>query len=714
MGYSVDGSTEGPSLPQSVWRYRWLVGGLVLLGILGAALFSATQPTLYEGVVRIFVTAEEGAAGEPERTVISHAQFIESRTVSDRVIALTGNRLTGKELEERLKVEPSPDGDFITIRARDTTSTNAAALADAVDLAYRQILSEQRQTAANQTIEALQGVQARLASELTRIRRQRRTDASPALQAEEQAKIRELEATANKIEETSSDAAGFPPGLQDKAAVPDEPVQPKPLLALAIGAVVGLVIGVALAWLLAARRRAKPGEDSAESQAHIDDGRHEPVEVGHDRVEHPRTEGATARAASGVGATASEIQDSAEQVRVAEDQDERVTGAVGQTVNSLDKDPDLLYSLSEWLESQHQNYPQVTAERLRDRLLFERVAVLLKTDEGLDLAGCVGWQPNGVGSVGHRDPSILNMLRGSGARQVGSEERDELLNGLLGDEIQTVIVAPLEHENVAFGMLLVGQEESDSQAPQQMNGSFDRLGSFARSVAPDLHAWLLLHKLREQLASYGKAQVQTTSPAGSKPAAGEPSAKAPSAKSEPPAVEPEPAAEPDPPAAEPETPSPKSEPPPSAESEPPSAESEPSSAGSEPPPTADSKPPPPTAESGPPPTAESGAPPTAESEPPSAWPVYPAESEPPAAESESPVGEPSAKAPSAKAPSAKAPSANAPSTKAPSAKAPSTKAPSAKAPSTKAPSTKSAPPSTPHRQPASSVDQQNEHQIARG
>jgi hypothetical protein len=45
MGYPLDGLIEGPSLPQSVWRYKWLIGCIVLFGILGAFLFSATQPT---------------------------------------------------------------------------------------------------------------------------------------------------------------------------------------------------------------------------------------------------------------------------------------------------------------------------------------------------------------------------------------------------------------------------------------------------------------------------------------------------------------------------------------------------------------------------------------------------------------------------------------------------------------------------------------------
>ena len=514
MGYPLDGWIEGPGLPQSVWRYKWLVGGLVLLGILGASLLSATQPTRYEGVVRIFVTAEEGAAGDPERIVTSHAAFIESPTVSDRVIALTGNRLTRKELEQRLTVEPSTNGNFITIRAIDATPGNAAGLADGVDLAYRQILSEQRQEAANQAIAALESAQGRLASELARIQKQRRTGDTPALEAEEQAKKRQMEATANKIEETSADAAGPPPALQDKAAVPDEPAQPKPLRAAAIGAVVGLVIGVALAWWLAARRRVRPGEDIAESQAHGED-----LEVATDAVddvvEHPLTHEPVAHAALHVGASPSDIQQSPEQVpRLAEVDHNGVTGSVRQTANSLDKDDDLLSSLAEWLESQHQNFPQITAERLRDRLLFERVAVLLKTDDGLDLAGCVGWHPDGGGPVGRYDLSILTKLGANGARLIESADRRELVSaGLLGEEAQTIVVAPLEHENVAFGALLVGQAGGDSEASPQVNGSFDGIVSFARSVAPDLHAWLLLHRVREQLASHGKAQDGDHEPA---------------------------------------------------------------------------------------------------------------------------------------------------------------------------------------------------------
>ena len=184
----------------------------------------------------------------------------------------------------------------------DTTPENAAGLANAVDLAYRQILSEQRRAAANQTIAALEAVQARLASELAQIRQQRRTNDSPALEAEEQAKRRETEATANKIEETSADAAGSPPVLQDTAAVPDEPVQPKPLLAGAIGALVGRSLGLRSrgCWPPAAREARR----TSGSQAAVADDFKTSVEVTHDDGALSRTGGPPHHAASDNGAIA--------------------------------------------------------------------------------------------------------------------------------------------------------------------------------------------------------------------------------------------------------------------------------------------------------------------------------------------------------------------------------------------------------------------------
>jgi hypothetical protein len=69
--------------------------------------------------------------------------------------------------------------------------------------------AEQRQAAANQTIEVLQAEQGRLASEIEQIQKQRRIADTPTLDSTEQAKRQQLDGTANKIEETSAER-GWP------------------------------------------------------------------------------------------------------------------------------------------------------------------------------------------------------------------------------------------------------------------------------------------------------------------------------------------------------------------------------------------------------------------------------------------------------------------------------------------------------------------------
>jgi hypothetical protein len=160
-------------------------------------------------------------------------------------------------------------------------------------------------------------------------------------------------------------------------------------------------------------------------------------------------------------------------------------------------------------------------------------------------------------------------------------------------------------------VLLVSQGVPDSGAPLRRNGNLDGIGSFARSVAPDLHAWLLLHKLREQLASHGTTQEQPASAVQSRPPSPDPL---------PPLVKPAPApAESERSSAEPESSS--------AKPEPSSTKPKPRAAKPEPPVT---KPEPPSAEaaSAEPNSVESAS---VESESPSAWPMYPAKREQPAA-----------------------------------------------------------------------------------
>jgi capsular polysaccharide biosynthesis protein len=454
MGTRVDEWTDAPGLPQSVWRYRWLVAGIVLIGALGAFAWSAFQPTLYEGVVRIYVTTESGQSGNLERTVASQAQFLGSSIVSDRIIALTGNRLTLQELEQRLTVEPSANADVITVRALDETPEGAASLADTVDVAFRQVLAEQRQQAANQAIATLQEMQERLATELSRIQQQRSDADNPSLLASEQAISGQLDANANRIGQVSADSAVPTATLGDKAAVPDEPAEPKPIRTGAIGAVIGLVIGVALAWWLAGRRPAVThDEETAQVLAHVD-----------------------------------------EDLEQADD--------VRQVLETLDNNHHELY---------RKDFAQITAERLREDFPFDRVAVLVRIHDGLEVAGQVGWGTNELRSADHHDTSLLDSLGWTGPRLIGSAERRELRNvGIVTSAALTIVAAPLEHQEVPFGVLLAGQEKPNGKVLPTGNGVMEGVGKFAEQVAPDLHTWLLLQRLRDQFNSGNDMQGQSS------------------------------------------------------------------------------------------------------------------------------------------------------------------------------------------------------------
>ena len=144
----------------------------------------------------------------------------------------------------------------------------------------------------------------------------------------------------------------------------------------------------------------------------------------------------------------------------------------------------------------------------------EGVAVIGRNGMGKTTlcASIMGMMPRATGSIRFRGREVLGRasyrIAGLGIGYVPQGRR--LFPSLSVDE-------QLKHENFAFGVLLVGQEELDSEAPPQANGSFAGIGSFARSVSPDLHAWLLLRGLREQLASRAKAQEQTTSHADAEP-----------------------------------------------------------------------------------------------------------------------------------------------------------------------------------------------------
>jgi uncharacterized protein involved in exopolysaccharide biosynthesis len=242
-------------LLQSAWRYRWLVAAAVLLGALLGYGWAARQPTLYEGVTRVIPTgpgspARPGEAPpppfEPERYLRQQAQLISSTAVLARAVKLSGSSLSPEALRQRLEVDVAQDADVITIRVLDPTATGAARLADAVAAAYNEVVAERSRAGVNQLRKLRSRLEQRLASIDAQLRG-RPDDES--LQRRRAAVTEQLTAIERDLLASETATGGSPVQVQE-AAIPEQPVQPRPGRAMAVGMLVGLLASGALAWWL--------------------------------------------------------------------------------------------------------------------------------------------------------------------------------------------------------------------------------------------------------------------------------------------------------------------------------------------------------------------------------------------------------------------------------------------------------------------------------
>jgi uncharacterized protein involved in exopolysaccharide biosynthesis len=236
-------------LLQAVWRYRWLISAVVLLGALLGYGWAARQPTLYEGVSRMAMDCPDTALCAPLR---SRAQLLRSPAVLERAVQRSGNRISAETLGQRLRVDVAPDADVVTIRVVDSTAKGAAQLADSVMFASDQVVAQQR---ARKVDEQLQSMEARceletyLANDVPEPAGRPNDDRLREKCGDEvYAELWEI--TRRHLLETRTAE-----GIRERAAaVPEQPIQPRPRRPIAIGMLLGLLVSAVLVWWLTRRQ----------------------------------------------------------------------------------------------------------------------------------------------------------------------------------------------------------------------------------------------------------------------------------------------------------------------------------------------------------------------------------------------------------------------------------------------------------------------------
>jgi hypothetical protein len=462
----------------------------VLIGAVVAFAWSSRQPVRYEGMVRVFLDTEGDQTADPGRIVRSQAEYVTSPRVLERAVALTGGRLTRKQLEERLTVEPANDADLITIRVLGATPQEAARLADTVVSAYRQVIAAQANEAAKQAVAALTRRQQRLEGEIIALNEQLRAQLqNPRLLADRDAKTLQLNALADQREAARRDTARVGSIAETmEAAIPDEPAQPKPLRTAAIGALLAFVAAAALAWCLYGRQlsfeRQRPslgtlGGSGREGAAGLD-------------LSLPLRLAARFRNGQAVSTNGSPAGDGSVSRITGFDQ---IATSVQELFRLLDGPPQRLYE---------GDLPQPAAEEIAHWFQVDLVAILLDNAGEIQTMGSVGLRTSQTSTI-DRDRGVRHLIEAaarSGPRLVDHDELARLAQtGLEDDQADSITLVPLVRDQVGFGVLLAGQRRTDERVAPLTDHEVQEIADSMRDImVPYLWAWLLpLRNLKPHL-----------------------------------------------------------------------------------------------------------------------------------------------------------------------------------------------------------------------
>jgi capsular polysaccharide biosynthesis protein len=494
-------------------RHKWLVALAVLLGLVAAYGWSARQPERYEATLQLFAdsSAQANSDADPDRILRNHVERLNSAAVLDQAVDMSDRRITRSQLKSSLSIEAAGDADVITIRVLDATPEGAKYLAELMPRAYQRTLSQR----ARLRIATIEKTQNQLEAELRVIGDKLKVKPGDrSLEADRTAVQRDLEtaATAKQdAQQSGTDTLSTLGGLDDEAVVSDEPAQPQPKRAAAVGALLGLAISVALvSWRTGQQLRAGAGAQPAEipeevsrdlailAEADAPANGQPPgdlrlldtvsQELARPEPPWPRNRQPRDRKVAPAKAKATEVRGPVGGIN----DFNQLTASIQRIFRSLEGHRYRLYE---------QNVPQMAADDIANWFPVDLAVILLENDQGmLQVAGGVGLSSFEEHMTIEDNRELLLQVVEMGSKMVDEEERSRLAAANVpGSQAETLIVVPLIYDQVAFGMLLMGQRGGGGQQAALVEGDVDRVRAWARDISPYLRAWLLLRYLKLRL-----------------------------------------------------------------------------------------------------------------------------------------------------------------------------------------------------------------------
>lgn len=267
---ALDADLEAPGLFESLWRFRVMAVGLVVvfsaLGV-GVSFLLPSQSTATARVAladprgnSVFRQANSSAA-DLERYTGERAGFATSDRVLERAAELLPDRPSLTKLDDKIKAAPASGADVVVISAMDKTPSRAAATANAVARSYEMVSAEDTRTQAAGALKAIDDTRARLVGIIDAAQGN-----GPSAAAQRQAASDALRQQDQRANEVIVNAALFGAGVQyvDPASVPEPNVSATAVRSGAAGAILGFLVALAVAWVRADRyRTAEQGEGPA-------------------------------------------------------------------------------------------------------------------------------------------------------------------------------------------------------------------------------------------------------------------------------------------------------------------------------------------------------------------------------------------------------------------------------------------------------------------
>jgi GAF domain-containing protein len=149
--------------------------------------------------------------------------------------------------------------------------------------------------------------------------------------------------------------------------------------------------------------------------------------------------------------------------------------------------------------------PQIAASEIAKRVRADAIVVLLDNGQGImEVSGGVGLTPDERRLNVDYSHDVMRELFRAGVGLIGDTDRVRgALAGIPGSRAETLILVPLVHRRLGFGVLMVGRDRSTSGEPAEVFTDRDvqALMGFADAIAESLRTAVLLRRLKGQLSA---------------------------------------------------------------------------------------------------------------------------------------------------------------------------------------------------------------------